>query len=129
MERKIPKPFSPDDVVAALLTFFPRELSNDPAKIHSTIKRLQEREEYRDLLEDFEFLDYYPYPYSPLLGRILNRLQESRLLASLNPGYEMYVIEDISREAIRSGILEKKLAHQRDKLEQIAEELKAALKC
>lgn len=127
MEEKITKPFSPSDVIAALLTFLPKEFSNDPAKIHSTIAQLQKEEKYKYLLEDFDFLNYDPCPYSPLLGRILNRLQESRLLSSLNPGYEKYVLNDDSREAIKADILEKKLSDQRDNLEQMAVELKAAL--
>ena len=121
------KPFTPSDVIAALLTFLPKEFSNDPAKIHSTIARLKKEEKYRYLLEDFEFLNYDPCPYSPLLGRILNRLQESRLLSSLNPGYEKYVLNEDSREAIKADILEKKLRDQRDNLEQMALELQAAL--
>ena len=127
MEGETSKPFSPSDVIAALLTFLPKEFSNDPAKIHSTIARLQKEEKYRYLLEDFDFLNYDPCPYSPLLGRILNRLQESRLLSSLNPGYEKYVLNEDSREAIKADILEKKLRDQRDNLEQMALELQAAL--
>jgi len=63
-----------------------------------------------------------------LLGRILNRLQEARLLSSLNPGYEKYVLKKASRDAIRKNILKKKLNDQTDKLCQMASELEAALK-
>jgi len=129
MEKLRTKAFTPDDVVAALLTFLPDKFSNDPSKIHKKIAELQKRNEYKDLLEDFEFIDYYPYPYSPLLGRILNRLQESRLLSSLNPDYKEYVMERASKDAIRSNILEKKLSAQHAELEQIALELKGVLKC
>ena len=94
-----------------------------------TIARLQKKDEYKDLLREFEFLDYYNYPYSPLLGRTLNRLQESRLLSSLNPSYEKYVVKDESADAIRAGILERKLSGQKRKLKRIAEELKVALGC
>lgn len=127
MAKERTKPFTPDDVIAALLTFLPDKFSNDPSKIHTKIAELQRKNEYKDLLEDFEFIDYYPYPYSPLLGRILNRLQESRLLSSLNPGYEVYVMEDVSKDAIRSSILEKKLSAQHAKLEQMALELQGVL--
>ena len=75
MQREKTKTFSPDDVITALLAFLPPEFSNDPEKIHTTIRKLQQEEKYKDLLEDFEFLDYPRFPYSPLLGRIFNRLQ------------------------------------------------------
>jgi len=122
------KPFTASDVVAALLTFLPDEFNNDPNKIHSTIARLQNVEKYRYLLEDFRFLNYDPYPYSPLLGRILNGLQEARLLSSLNPDYEKYVLKKESKEAIRRDILEKKLNDQKDSLRLMALELETALK-
>lgn len=129
MEREIIKSYSHGDVIASLFALLPSPFPNDPEKIHATIRRLQKEEEYKDLLGDFEFLDYYPYPYSPLLGRILNMLQESRLMACLNPDYNMYVMEDASREAIKVNILDKKLKEQRDKLEKIAGELGQAVGC
>lgn len=129
MAKKTPRPFKPSDVIAALLTFLPDKFPNDPKKIHGTIKRLQRKPQYKDLLGDFEFLDYYPYPYSPELGRILNRLQESRLLSSLNPEYEQYVVGSPSKQAIKANILEKKLSEHKQRLDEIATELKIALGC
>jgi len=126
VEREIIKSFSHGDVIASLFALLPSPFPNDPEKIHSTIRRLQKEEKYKDLLGDFEFLDYYPYPYSPLLGRILNMLQESRLMACLNPDYNMYVMEPASKKAIKRDILGKKLKEQRSKLEEIASELKQA---
>ena len=125
MQRGMTKQFSPDDVITALLVFLPDEFSNDPEKIHRTIRELQQKEEYKHLLGDFEFLDYSRFPYSPLLGRILNRLQESRLLSSRNPDYRVYQIKPDSRRAVDSYFLgEGKILHeQRDKLKEIAQEL------
>jgi len=130
MQREKTKPFSPDDVITALLAFLPPEFSNDPEKIHTTIRKLQQKEEYKDLIGDFEFLDYPRFPYSPLLGRILNRLQESRLLSSRNPDYRVYQVKPASRDAIESYYLEegKILYEQRGKLKQIASELERELK-
>ena len=121
------KPFSPSDVVASLIALLPSKFSNDPEKIHTTIARLQKLPRYRWLLNDFEFLEYDPYPYSPQLGRILNRLQESRLLSSINPEYEKYEVKAVSRNAIKRDILDKKLADQRERLQEIADELKKVL--
>ncbi len=130
MEREIIKSFSHGDVIAslfAILTSKSGQFPNDPDKIHATIRKLQKEKKYEDLLGDFEFIDYYPYPYSPRLGRILNMLQESRLMACLNPDYNEYVMDDVSREAIKRDILDKKLKEQRGKLEEIALELEQAV--
>lgn len=130
MKTEMAEQFSPDDVIAALLTFLPSRFNNDTEKIHSKIAELQKKEEFKELLGDFEFLDYSRFPYSPLLGRVLNRLQEARLLSSLNPDYKMYVMEDVSKETIRADLLEKgkKLYSYHDKLHQIASELERRLK-
>ncbi|MFC2021816.1 hypothetical protein ACFLTR_01185 [Chloroflexota bacterium] len=130
MQSEKTKEFSPDDVITALLFFLPDEFSNDPEKIHRTIRKLQQEEEYKDLLKGFEFLDYLRFPYSSLLGRILNRLQESRLLSSRNPGYMVYETKKSSRDAIESYFLSegKVLYEQRGKLEKIALELRKKLK-
>jgi len=122
------KPFSPSDVVAALLALLPDEFSNDPRKIHSTMARLQEDSCYASLLEDFDFLDYAAYPYSPLLARILNRMQESRLLCSLNPEYERYQMKGDPRKAIIDDIVTKKFGDQEEKLREIACKLAEVLK-
>jgi len=130
MQREKTKTFSPDDVITALLAFLPDEFSNNPKKIHTTFRKLQQDERYSELLGAFEFIDYQRFPYSPLLGRILNRLQESRLLSSRNPGYIVYEIKKESREAIESYFLSegKILYEYRDKLEEIARGLVQELK-
>lgn len=122
MQSNAVKQFSPDDVITALLALLPDHFSNDPEKIHETIYGLQKEEKYKDLLGDFEFIGYSRFHYSPLLGRILNRLQESRLLSSRNPGYVVYEIKDKSQEAIKSYFLEegKTLHRYRNQLEEIA---------
>ena len=129
MQKEKVKEFSADDVITALLVFLPPEFSNNPEKIHRTINTLQHEERYKELLEDFEFLDYPRFPYSPLLGRIFNRLQESRLLSSRNPGYVVYETKAKSLDAIEDYLLSdgKVLQGYRDKLKEIASELKREL--
>jgi hypothetical protein len=122
------KNYSPLDVIAALLTFMDEKFNNDPRIIHTTIARLSKDAKYKDLLEDFEFLNYEPFPYSPLLGRTLNRLQEARLLSSINPSYKKYSISPESRRAITRQILNVKLADKKEQIKEISEELKTALK-
>ena len=129
MQKEKAKQFSADDVVTALLVFLPPEFSNNPEKIHRTINTLQHEERYKDLLDDFEFLDYPRFPYSPLLGRVFNRLQESRLLSSRNPGYVVYETKEESLNAIEDYFLSegKPLHEYRDKLGEIAERLRREL--
>ena len=129
MQMEKTKEFSPDDVVTALLVFLPPEFSNNPEKIHTTFRKLQQNDRYNELLGAFEFINYPRFPYSPLLGRILNRLQESRLLSSRNPGYVVYETKDPSKDAIKSYFLSegKPLYEYRGKLEEIATVLKQEL--
>ena len=125
MQSTKKKRFRPDDVITALLVCLPSEFNNDPEKIHKIIYELQKKGKYEDLLGEFEFVEHSRFPYSPLLGRILNRLQESRLLSSRNPDYIKYQIKPESKVAIESYFLgEGKPFHdQRSRLEEIAKEL------
>ena len=129
METEKAKEFSADDVITALLFFLPKDFSNDPEKIHRKIYELKQKEQYKDLLKDFEFIDYSRFPYSPLLGRIFNRLQESRLLSSRNPDYRVYQIKETSKDAIESYFLaEGKVLHkQSDRIKEMASELEKDL--
>lgn len=129
MQSNAVEQFSPDDVVTTVLSFIHSEFSNNPEKIHETFYRLQKETKYKDLLGNFEFIDYSQFHYSPLLERILNRLQESRLLSSRNPDYLFYEVKPDSRKAIESYYLKKgKILHkQRKQLEGIAKELKKEL--
>jgi hypothetical protein len=121
------KKYSPSEIIASVLVFMKEEFNNDPVKIHRTISKLRENEKYREILEDFEFIEYPDFPYSPLLGRTLNRLQESRVLASINPSYDKYQLNKGSKEEIVKQILDKKLFEEKDKLKEIALELSNAL--
>ncbi len=104
-----------------------KEFNNDPKIIHTTIAQLKQKPEYKELLEEFDFLDYDTYPYSPLLGRTLNRLQESRLLSSINPGYEKYQMNEKTKAVIKTQVIDAKLSDQATKLEEMASILQKAL--
>ena len=124
------KSFSTTDVIMALLVFLPKRFPNDPPKIHSTIARLQKREEYKDLLKEFEFVNYPRFPFSSLLERILNELKGAGgFINTLSPDYKECIIRDDSREAIRKEVLPKFTRQQQDNLRKLASELKSALGC
>ncbi|MHB8085374.1 MAG: hypothetical protein ACYDHZ_06085 [Dehalococcoidia bacterium] len=126
MPEKTVRQFDPDDVMAALLYYLWPDFSNAPKDIHEKIYELQKQGKYSELLGGFEFIDYARFHYSPILGRTLNRLQESRLLSSRNPEYMVYEIKDDTRDAIESYYLkEGKILHEcRNQLDEIAKELK-----
>ena len=125
MQKTIEKGFNPDDVVTALLAYLPSEFNNDAEKIHTRLYELKKEGKYDDLVGKFEFVGYSRFPYSPLLDRIFNRLQESRLLSSRNPDYIKYQIKEESRKAIKAYYLEngKSLHEHRGRIKEIAHRL------
>jgi len=125
MPNEIVRQFDPDDVMAALLYYLYPNFSNTPEDMHEKIYKLQKQERYRELLGGFDFIDYATFHYSPLLGRILNRLQQSRLLSSRNPEYKVYEVTLESKDAINSYYLDEgKLFNScRLQLKEIANEL------
>ena len=129
MQNATEKRFSPDDVITALLAYLPPEFNNDTEKIHTRMYELKKEGKYDDLVGNFEFVKYSRFHYSPLLDRIFNRLQESRLLSSRNPDYIKYQVKDESRKAIESYYLEKGkiLFEQRERLKEIAVRLSEEL--
>lgn len=129
MQKTTEKRFRPDDVVTALLAYLPLEFNNDAEKIHTRMYELKKEGKYDDLVGDFEFVQYPRFLYSPLLDRIFNRLQESRLLSSRNPDYIKYQIKDESQKAIKSYYLAegKILYEQRGRLKEIADRLSEEL--
>jgi hypothetical protein len=128
MAKIVSKAVSPDDVIASIFSFLPSKFSNNPKIIHKKLFELKQNKDYNNLLADFEFINHYDYPYSPLLSRVLNRLQETRLLSSLNPSYDIYEMDRASKKAIKQGILNTKLKNEHDKLKEMAGELEKSLR-
>lgn len=117
---------NPDNVIMAVLFFLNSEFTSDSAKLHTGIRMLREKEDYGGLLEDFVFVDAYPFPYSPLLERVLQRLQECMLIRwkALEPIFE---ISKRAKRAVEKGLLPKFNEEQQRQLKSMAEELKPIL--
>lgn len=117
---------NPDNIITAVLFFLSSEFTSDSAKLHTGIRALQEKEKYKELLEDFSFVDAYPFPYSSLLERVLQRLQECMLIRwkALEPIFE---ISERARKAIKDELLPKFNQEQQRQLKSMAEELKPIL--
>jgi len=128
-EERIAELLSPsaDDIIAAIVAFLPQVFSADYQTIHRAFATFKQKKEYQDILQDFEFVGTSPYPYSPLLERVLSRLQEDRLLSARNPDYQVYLTSDTSRTAIQQRIITKFSELQKRKLKKLAEELEKVL--
>lgn len=117
-----------DAVLAVIFSFLPTEFRNDPGKIQSTICELREKSEYEELLRDFEFINCVP-PYSDRLQRAINRLGEAKLLSSLAPAFDPYIMDKSQKKAIQEYYLtDERLGRYQDKLREIAKELEETLK-
>ena len=129
MKDSVAGQINPDSVITALLVYLSPEFPNAPDLIHETIYGLQQEGKYHLLLDGFEFIKYSRCHYSPLLGRILNRLQEARLLSSRNPDYAVYQVKPESKDAIESYYLNegKALHDYRGQLKGIATQLRKEL--
>ena len=119
----------PDDAIAAMLSFLKSDsFSGDPKRIHETIYRL--RGNYPDLLQDFVFSDpeHDVYPLSPLLERILSRLQLSRLIRMENPDFEVYILKPQAKKYARENILPRFNAGERKSLKKMAADFEDGVK-
>lgn len=133
--RKIPRQakiahlrgITPDSIIRALLAYLPDTFLSDRQKLHTAIQKLRERAEYRDLLKDFEPVFAPLFPYSPLLERVLKRLQEARLLAARNPDFVVFEISKEARAAITKDIQSEFSQDQIERLQEIASNLRENL--
>ncbi|TET38009.1 MAG: hypothetical protein E3J65_05815 [Dehalococcoidia bacterium] len=112
-----------DDVIAAMLSFVKAgSFKGDPKLIHETIFDLKKR--YPELLEDFAFSDpeHDVYPLSPLLERVLSRLQLSRIIRMENPDFETYILKLRAKNYARKNILSRFNEEEQRQLEAMAKE-------
>ena len=112
-----------DDVIGGMLSFVKAgSFNGDPKLIHETIFDLKKR--YPELLEDFAFSDpeHDVYPLSPLLERVLSRLQLSRIIRMENPDFEVYILKEEAMNFVRENILSRFNPRERRHLELMAEE-------
>jgi hypothetical protein len=95
---------TPDDVIAVMLSFLDLEqIPSSYRVIHTCVNRL--KEEYPELLEEFVFSHGDFYPFSRLLERVLFRLQNSGLINTINPDFDVCVIPIESKKYIKDNIL------------------------
>ncbi len=121
------RPINPDNVIACVLFYLNDEFTSDPTKLHTGFKELAKKEEYGELLKPFVFVNAYPFSYSPLLERVLQRLQEAKLLSARNPDFVMYEMSGKAKKAVKEDVLPKFDKKTKPKLSKMASELKQFL--
>lgn len=129
--RELRDKIYPDNVIATVFSYMPEDdFASHAETIHRKFYEFSQKQEYRDLLKDFaaDFIDSYPFPHSPLLDRVIQRLQIGRLLVSLNPDYRLYKMRPEAKASIQKGSATKFSGPDRTKLKKMAEELAGALK-
>jgi hypothetical protein len=89
-----------DSKIRALLQYLPDEFTCDPIKLHRALLELRQQPEFQAFLDEFEPVHGPVFSYSPLLERILKRLQEARLLSARNPDFSVFVTKPESKESI-----------------------------
>ena len=115
---------NPDNIVTVALFFLDsEEFTSNSAKIHGGFEQLSEKEAYFELLKPFIFVRRFPFDYSPLLERVLQRLCECQLLA-FSGDLIQYRLDAKARKAIQKGILPKFSEEQQAVLQAMALELK-----
>jgi hypothetical protein len=117
---KLRKTVTPDDVVAAVLSFLTVDrIPLNSSKIHSAFFKL--KQEHSEMFRDFVFATNDYYPYSALLERVLFRLQNADLINTINPDFKECIIGKRSKTYIQKHILPLFDSEDRRKLKELGE--------
>lgn len=122
------KESTPDAKIRALLAYLPTEFPSDREILHTAFQSVRMLAGNSEFLSDFAPVPGAQFNYSPLLERVLKRLQEARVLAARNPDFAVFQVDPNLQEQIR-GEIPKSFTHdQIQQLKKIANDLKNALK-
>ncbi|WP_206808409.1 hypothetical protein [Paradesulfitobacterium ferrireducens] len=117
------KTIYPDDVIMAILCKLKStSIPKDPAIIHGTIFRLKQKDEFHELLNDFQFDNSGLVPFSELLDRVLFRLETSSILGTLNPKYEFYDLPEKRKEDLSNQVYNKFSTEKQRVISKLTEE-------
>lgn len=114
--KKVSQPnWYTDDVIAFILASLKdRKITTNESKIHGAIFKL--KQEYPDFFKDLIFYGNGNYQFSKDLERILFRFYQSNVLSTLNPSFEVYLIEKPKKTSIKSHLKDKFSADEIKKL-------------
>ncbi|MEW5932866.1 MAG: hypothetical protein AB1816_04720 [Bacillota bacterium] len=92
MSVPVTVPVKPDELVMWMLAHSGQgSIRSDPNIVHRAIRDL--KEEFPDLLSEFDFFPGRLFPFSQLLARVLFRAELSGLLGTLNPFFDEQPIQ------------------------------------
>lgn len=115
-----------DDIIAFLFASLKSEtLPTNENKIHTAISKL--KESYPDFFSEFVFSRGDLYPYSKELERILFRLQQSKILGTINPSYEDFILTNESKEVVVEHLTNKFSKRDRELLLEMSKKLEGFL--
>ncbi len=98
----------PLDVASAIFAYSGKnEFPTNRFILHSAFKELKDKEEYKDLFEDYGFSMNEPYPFSRDIEESLDILATSGLVSlDYNPKLEVYKVSKESKEEIKELVIE-----------------------
>lgn len=118
---------APDEVVEALLSFFPTEeprFSTDMEKIHGTFYGL--KKDYPDIFAGFVFDTDRSFPYCRDIEFAFRCLSAAALIRTQNTYLEKFLIAP-QLSTHYKDVTKKKVKVDEDKLQEISQKLRAAL--
>lgn len=127
MQRQVTRgKITEHDVIAAMLSFLGEKTERfqaDPKVINEAVFELKGK--FPQLLERFAFSTDAGdlYPFSPLLERVLARLQLSRIITMENPDWTTFIIRPAAKEYIRQHILTAFSEDEKNQLKTMAQVL------
>lgn len=126
ISRRIKSYRSPDAVIAYLFALLESDVlpTNDKI-IHTAIFEL--KKEYPDFFRDFVFSRGDIYPFSKELERVLFRLQQSRILGTINPTFEFFVFPKKSKEIVLEHFSSKFSHEEKETLSKMSKGLESLL--
>jgi len=115
-----------DDIIAYLFALLQSErIPTDENKIHNAIFEL--KKEYPDFFEDFVFSRGDVYPHSKDLERILFRFQQSNILGTMNPTFEIYIFPNKSKKVVLEHLSNKFSHKEKETLLKMSRKLEGLL--
>lgn len=119
--KKVSQPtWYAEDVVAFILASLKEQyITTNESKIHGAIFKLKQK--YPNFFKDLIFSGTEDHPFSKDLERILFRFYQSNVISTLNPNFEVYLIDDSKKERIKTHLKSRFSPKETKKLDAMSE--------
>jgi adenylate cyclase len=124
-EKRVPKKVSQpawytDDVIAIILASLKEKyITTNESRIHSAVFKL--KKEYPEFFNDLIFSGTETHPFSKELERILFRFYQTNTLLTLNPSFDVYLIDDDNKKCIYRHLKGRFSGSESDKINEMTE--------